>query len=287
MKEYVAHFKEISTLCDNLIQSYWDLLFDKEKEPVETMILTYLRLSGINAKTLSILIENELYIPSILICRNVLETFFNLNWVMVPDSKDGESDGANFDKLTESEIEERERIERIEKVNQLEADPYSHFERDIKEMERGLEEGKIAWKKEVIENMRKRMNDEMIEFPNLVTKDRKDNLVFKKSPNMAMKMGEHKNKFYHVYSFTSAIAHPTPKLKEFLPCAPLVEEKTIKIIGESLYKTYSSTIFFIQSIMGYSKAMFDTLSPNLISERELIMQRINVILFEADPSFII
>jgi hypothetical protein len=287
MKKFVSYFDEISTLSKKLILTYQDLSFDKEKELVETMVLTYLRLLKINAKTLSILIANELYIPSILICRNVLEAFFNLHWAMVPEAKDENNDNTNIVKLTESENEERERIERIEKVNQLEGDMYSHFERDIKEMERGLEEGQITWRKEVIEDMRKRMSAEILEFPNLVTRDRKDNLVFKKSPNMAIKMGEHKNKFYHVYTFTSAFVHPTPKLKEFLPCTPLVEERTMKIISEPLYKTYSSTIFFIQSTMGYSKAMFDKLSPHLISERELIMQRINDILCEADPSFII
>ena len=113
MKEFIKYFSEISELCQKLSDTYNDLSFDKDIDATEVMTLTYLKLVNINTKSISLLLENDLYIPTILISRNIFEAFFNLNWVFEVESQD----------------------ERRERVYRLEGEPYFNFEKELKLME--------------------------------------------------------------------------------------------------------------------------------------------------------
>ncbi len=263
MKEYIKYFTEISELCQRLTDTYNDLSFDKDIDATEVMTLTYLKLVNINTKSIAILLENDLYIPTILICRNIIEAFFNLNWVFEVESQD----------------------ERRERVYRLEGEPYFNFEKELKLMEEEQKKDKTTWRKEVVEELRNMTTQEMKEFPHLVTKDKNGNLVFKTPPNFADRMGMHRLKFYHIYRFTSFFTHPTPRLKEFLLNDSINEQTPLEYISEPLSQMYTYIILYIFSIMEYSRKLFQDISSDFKDEREAIINRIKEILHELNKNY--
>lgn len=263
MKEFTKYFNEISTLCQRLYQTYKHLVFNKEIDAAEVMTLTYLKLLIVDTKSISLLLENKLHIPTILFCRNIFEAFFNLNWVF--------------------EFEDK-RIRR-ERVYCLEGEAYFNFEKELKLMEAEQKNDKTTWRKEVIENLREMTMQEMKAFPHLVTNNKKGNLVFKTPPSLAERMREHRIKFYHIYRFTSFFSHPTPKLKEFLQNNSINDQTSLEIISEPLSQTFVYTILYISSIMEYSRKLFDELTPNYIEERKLIIDRIKEIIINTNKGY--
>ena len=81
MKAYSKYFNELSSLSQRLVETYGDLNLNTGGNVVECMALTYLKLLIINTKSISLLLDNSLYIPTISICRNIFESSFNLDWV--------------------------------------------------------------------------------------------------------------------------------------------------------------------------------------------------------------
>ena len=263
MKEFIKYFSEISELCQKLSDTYNDLSFDKDIDATEVMTLTYLKLVNINTKSISLLLENDLYIPTILISRNIFEAFFNLNWVFEVESQD----------------------ERREQVYRLEGEPYFNFEKELKLMEEEQKEEITTWKKEVVEDLRRITIQEMKDFPHLITKDKNGNLVFKTPPNFADRMRAHRLKFYHIYRFTSFFTHPTPRIKEFLLSKSINGQTPLEYISEPLSQMYTYIILYISSIMEYSRILFEDFSPSYKVERKLIIDRIKEIINESNKNY--
>ena len=263
MKEFIKYFFEISELSQKLIDTYNDLSFNKDIDVTEVMTLTYLKLVNINTNSIALLLEKDLYIPTILISRNIFETFFNLNWVFEVESQD----------------------ERRERVYRLEGEPYFNFGKELKLMEEEQKEDKTTWEKEVVEELRRMNTQEMQEFPHLVTKDKNGNLVFKTPPNFAERMRKHRLKFYHIYRFTSFFTHPTPRIKEFLLSKTINEQTPLEYISEPLSQMYSYIILYISSIMEYSRILFEEISPNYKDERKLIIERVKNIIIESNKNY--
>lgn len=263
MKDFVKYFSEISALCQRLTNTYKDLNFNKDIDATEVMTLTYLKLINVNTKSISLLLENNLYIPTILICRNIFEAFFNLNWVF-------EVEDPNL---------------RKERVFCLEGEPYFNFEKELKLMEEEQKKNKATWKKEIVDDLRQMTIQEMKDFPHLVTNDKKGNLVFKTPPNLAERMREHRIKFYHIYRFTSFFSYPTPRIKEFLLSNSINEQTPLELINEPLSQMFTYMILYISSIMEYSRILFDEMSSSYIDERKLIIDRIKEIINESNKGF--
>ncbi len=115
-----------------------------------------------------------------------MKYFFNLNWAAKCDTRE----------------------EVIDRVYQLEANPYLSFEKEIKLMEREIESGKPNLQILFL-NDEKQLMEKKENFPFLLVDLNNLKSEFKSAPSFADRMGDLRLMYYHLYRFTSMLTHPS------------------------------------------------------------------------------
>lgn len=223
LEDVCEYYDNVEELFDKFYKSLGTYKLDEKKDVPEVYLITSLQLSHHYVKSITTLLREELPISVVIISRSIIELAFSLRWIFEPG--------------------EREKV--TERVLKLEADPFHHIDKEIKRMEDAIKEGKSDWKFESIESFRKQMNAFKDTFDQLLEIDKEGNNKFKKGVSVADMMGDLRNRFYHLYVYTSGFIHPNPFLRYFLANKTEKYEEFIK----GLRMNHSYCLYFLYVIM--------------------------------------
>ena len=260
MRNYSTYFSYASECCHKYGLLTKGQSFSEKEDAVELYVLTTLHLCKQHSETISQLLNNQLYIGAMIIARNIMELFFNLDWIK--DSND--------------------KNEQLEKVYKLEGTALSSMEKEVKMMTDDATSAKMVWQ----ENMFKE-NVEALEkvkqfYPHLLEKNKKGEMVFKQAPNFSERMNElYRLKFHNIYRLLSAFVHPSPILREFTLLRNDAEKTPIQIIEYHFPELMEYILFFIYGIIENSTKILSNIYPDKKNEFDKIgldyFQKINEI----------
>lgn len=264
LSNYIKYFNEVAYQCISFMDTMQHIRLNEEENAPEVFLMTSMNLSVNNSRSISLLLENDQFGSAIMVCRNIIESFFNIHWAFEPMEKEA--------------VKER--------VFRLEGDSYYHMDKEIKLYEKDQLSLEPAWSKQKFEQIKKMIELEKNNFPQLLTKDKKGNIVFKHPPNFSERMGEQRLSYYQFYIFTSLFTHPSPKLKEFYLNRIVINESNLEIIEDALKQTLAFSIYQIQSIVGYAKLVFDDINPDSKEARGKCFREIKNIVKEASQGIV-
>lgn len=264
LSNFSKYFNDVAFQCTSFMSTMQSIRFNEEDESPEVFLMTSMNLNINNSKSISLLLDNDQYGAVIMICRNIMESFFNIHWAFEPSEKEA--------------VKER--------VFQLEGDTYYHMDKEIKLYELDQKSSEPMWSKQNYETLKKMIENEKNNFPQLLTKDKKGNDVFKHPPRFSERMAEQRLKYYQIYIFTSLFTHPSPKLKEFYLRRVVIDKSNFEIIEDALKQTLVYSLYLIQSIVGYTKIVFDDINQNEKVIREICLNEIKSIVKEASKGIV-
>jgi len=202
--------------------------FSEKNDKIELFGLVSLNLCKQQTKSIYILLENKLY-PSILILiRNVFESFFNFQWVLRGETK----------------------VEKIERVNQLEGKAFSDIEKELNVMKENASTSDPIWKPEMYENKEKFLEFLKTNYTELTFEENRK-IKFKKPKeySLASRMSYlERVKFYSLYRFTSAFVHPTPILRDILLNREHSGMNPLQLLEPHLKEALDYCLYFIYGI---------------------------------------
>jgi len=261
---FSKYFNDVAFQCTSFMATMQNIRFNEEEEAPEVFLMTSMKLSINNSKSISLLLDNDQFGSVIMICRNIMQSFFNIHWAFEPSEKEA--------------VKER--------IFELEGDAYYHLDKEIKLYERDQKFPEPTLSQQNFERIKSMIENEKNNFPQLLIKDKNGNATFKHPPTFSERMGEQRLKYYQSYIFTSLFTHPSPKLKEFYLHRVVLDKNNFEIIEDSLKQTLAYSLYLIQSIVGYAKIVFDDINQNEKVIREICLNEIKSIVKEATKGIV-
>jgi hypothetical protein len=213
--------------------------------------------------SISTLLQNNYITDCFIISRNIIEVFFNLNWT----------------------TKGKTREEVVERVFQLEANPYNNFDKEIKLMERNIDSNKPNLSKSSILEHIEAINGEKKNYPYLLVDKNNLKSDFKSAPSFADRMGDLRLRYYHLYRFTSMFTHPSPKLKEFYMHRVANQNKPTDSIIEPLKQTLAYCLLFIELSLAITKDLLFNFNSEYNPERQEMYNKLVLIVKEANQGY--
>ena len=249
LDKFIKYYTDAKELCIKFNETLSKINLDSEHNFPEIYIRSSINLVENQCNSITALLKENEFGSVIMICRNLMEMFFNLHWAIEP-----------IDTISNKTKLEKAIKDRFYK---LQGTPFNSFEKVLVSMEKHhnkqstLKPNTIKETRELIENVKQN-------YSFLLTKDEKGNPLFKKAPPFAERMGNLKNEHYHVYSFTSIFIHPTPIISTiYFPNMLNIGTKSINVVMQIL----SSGLFYVHAIVGYGNIAFDNLKFNEIRKK--------------------
>lgn len=149
--EQIERFKSCSTMIANFGRTLTGIEFDEEEQAVEIYFLMSIKLAERHTKAISILLQNNLVIETFPLVRNLMESYFKLNWI----------------------VETKQKKERIERVFKLEAHPFSKYEQEVVLIGKHLDKDYSFYSKEEYEKLVLHIMSEKEEKSQLTTSKKK------------------------------------------------------------------------------------------------------------------
>lgn len=263
MQNFIRYFNDSSSICLDFGETTKGIQFNEETQAIELFALTSINMCVQHSLSISALLRHEYFTDCFIISRNIIEIFFNLNWA--------------------SKGKTREEV--IERVFQLEANPYNNFDKEIKLMERNVDNNKPNLNKSSILEHIVAINGEKDAYPYLLVDKNNLRSDFKSAPSFADRMGDLRLKYYHLYRFTSMFTHPSPKLKEFFMHRVVIQGRPTDVIIEPLKQTLAYCLLFIELSLAITKDILIDFNPEYNTKREEIYNKLVLIVKEANQGY--
>ena len=194
-KDYEIAYSDSSELFSQFGKTTERISFNTIDEAVEIYYLMSMKVAQNNSKAVSVLLTNNLPLETNHIIRNIMETFFKLNWV----------------------VKDNDRQSMLNRVNQLEANPFAKYETEMNYVGKHLKELYAPFTEDDWKNRMKLLEEEKESHPQLLQDAKGGGKCYKTAPSFVDIMGkEFRVKYYNIYCFISAYVHPSPFLKIFL-----------------------------------------------------------------------
>lgn len=263
MQKFIKYYGDAASICLDLGETTKGIQFNEETEAIELFALTSINMCVQHSQSISTLLKNNFITDCFVISRNIIEVFFNLNWA--------------------TKVKTREEV--MERVFQLEANPYHNFDKEIKLMEKNINSDKPNLSKHLILQHIEAIKGEKAKYPYLLVD--KNNLLsdFKSAPSFADRMGELRLQYYHLYRFTSMFTHPSPKLKEFFMHRIANKNKPTDSIIAPLKQTLSYCLSFITLCVAITKDILSDFNPEHNLRREEMYNKLVAIFNESNEGY--
>jgi hypothetical protein len=230
-KDFEVAYLESSKLFLQFCKTIEGVQFNSLNEAVEIYYLMSMQVAVNSSKAVSVLLNNNLPLETNHIIRNIIETFFKLNWV----------------------VKDKNRQACLDRVNRLEADPYSKYEKEMNYIGKNLKEIYAPFPEDDWKRRMKLLEEEKMSQPQLLQNAKGGKKCYKTAPAFSDIMGEmFRIKYYHIYCFVSAYIHPSPFLKIFLLRFDQLEKLPSEIMFEPVKQSLTFGLLFLELIMGYN-----------------------------------
>lgn len=263
MQRFINYFEDASSICLDFGETTKGIQFNEETQAIELFALTSINMCAQHSMSISTLLRNNFLTDCFIISRNIIEVFFNLNWT----------------------IKGKTRVEVVERVFQLEANPYFNFDKEIKLMERNIDRNKPNLSKNLIIKHIEAIRGEKNTFPYLLVDKNNPNSDFKSAPSFADRMGDLRLLYYHLYRFASMFTHPSPKLKEFFMHRIINQSKPTDAIVEPLKQTLSYCLLFVELCFAITKDIIFDFNTELNPARQEMYNKLVAIVLESNEGY--
>lgn len=264
LNSFSIYFKEVASQCIKFMDTIEHIRFNEEDDALELFLMTTINVNINNAKSISLLLDNDQFGSVIMVCRNIIESYFNIHWAYEPLEKEAVKN----------------------RVFELEGDTLFHLEKEINLSDEKQLLGEITWGNQKVQEFKKLIETEKTNFPQLLTKNKDGKIIFKHPPPFANRMLEHRLRYYQIYIFTSLFTHPSPKLKEFYLSRIVNENTGLEIVEDALKQTLVFSIYLIQAIIGYAEIVFRDIIPDSSIIRKTCYQEIINIVNNANKGIV-
>ena len=133
--------------------------FNEENDALEIFLMTSINVNINNAKSISLLLDNDQFGAVIMVCRNIIESFFNIHWAYEPLEKEAVKN----------------------RVFELEGDTLFHLEKEMELIDKNKLSSEITWGNQKVEEFKEMIENEKKKFPQLLTKNKDGKIVFQES----------------------------------------------------------------------------------------------------------
>ena len=255
-KNFEKSYLDSSELFAQFGKTTEGINFNTINEAVEIYYLMSMKVSQNNSKAVSVLLNNNLPLDTNHIIRNIMETFFKLNWV----------------------VKDNNREAMLERVNQLEANPFAKYEKEMNYVGRHLKAVYAPFDADDWKRRMKILEDEKESQPQLLQKVKGGKKYYKTAPAFTDIMGEaFRVKYYHIYCFLSAYVHPSPFLKIFLLRFNQINKLPNEIMFEPVKQSLTFGLLFLELTMAYCISIFDKYKSEQTNYRFELYNKMNAI----------
>ena len=216
--------------------------FEERTQAMEVFALQSLSMCSSHCRAAALLLQNDLLGEAISVLRSIQELLFDLYWIRKPTN----------------------RKERLERVYQLEATPYAHWDKETKLISQcpSLQAFSIKMRISL---------DEIADKYTFLTKINPDgSKSFKQAPPFSQRMEmQLRAKYYHIYCYSSLFVHPTPMVKDLY----LKTSNSVDIgvaYEEALQQFVAYSLLFVTLIMGYAEATIGSFAPSAKERRDAL-----------------
>ena len=245
LESFSKYYSNVADKCKQFLETITDIQFNEKEESYKIFLITIIKLNIKNAESITLLLKNNQISSSLMICRNIIESFFNIDWLF--EQKDD-------DKVNE-------------KYYKLEGDYLYHIEKQIESIIKDQSTTEPRWDKKTAEELKNVLEVYRTNYRHLLTKNSKGKIIFKHLPSFADRMTDKRLQYYQFYIFTSLFSHPSPKLKDYF------DNKTnIKNIETSVKQTLALCIYLIQSIISYAEIIFKDVNTDFKTREQLFKE---------------
>jgi len=253
-------FAKAYSECSNILRQFGRTTegcqFKALDEAVEIYFLMSIKVAMNNSNAISILLQNNLPLETNHIVRNIMETFFKLNWV----------------------VKDRNRPAMLERVNQLEATPFNKYEKELNFIGKHLDKPYTPFTIDDWERRKELLEEEKNSQPQLLRDAKNGIKEYKVAPSFADIMGkEFRVKYYHFYCFISAYVHPSPFLKVFLLNFDQLNQSPNEVMSGPIKQSLTFVLMFLELILGYSISIFHPFAQDKNQERMRLYKNISEI----------
>jgi len=239
-KDLEISYSESAELFSQFGKTTEGISFNTIDEAVEIYYLMSMKVAQNNSRAVSVLLNNNLPLETNHIIRNIMETFFKLNWVVKDDN----------------------RRAMLDRVNQLEANPFYKYEKEMNYVGKHLKELYAPFDEEDWKRRMQLLEDEKETQSQLLQNIKGGKKCYKSAPAFTDIMGEaYRVKYYHIYCFISAYVHPSPFLKIFLLRFNQIDKLPSEIMYEPVKQSLTFGLLFLELIMGFCVSIFHKYKP--------------------------
>jgi hypothetical protein len=240
LKEYSNYYSQASTILHRIQKTVDGLEFEEKNQAVEIFVIQALSMSRAHCLAINLLLDADLSSEPIAICRSLFELLFDLVWMN--STKD--------------------RHEKLERVYQLEADPYYHMSKEVRLLQRDLKSLTPLTNEEEVRQFLKVLEEARRKSPHLTVGKAHGKTDFKRSPPLTERMGhEFRLQYYHIYRFMCLFTHPTPMLKRLHLEIAGRNETPDQLIEEPLKQALAYALLFVELIGKTAATLLEPYDP--------------------------
>ncbi|MBX2992817.1 MAG: hypothetical protein KF749_16825 [Bacteroidetes bacterium] len=255
-QEYSGYLHNAASLSREFGKTFSGIRFDSRDQAVEVFVLQALAMCASHCDASAILLENGFKGEAVTTLRPVQELLFDMHWI----------------------LQTNDRGEQLERVYRLEADPYAHWDKETKLIERHSST-------ENAKRMRGSLDDLTKEYPFLTQTVSDGTTEFKTAPSFACRMGAVRPRFYHIYCYSSVFSHPTPFVKNLYLKTSDSDGSEIEAIDESVRQFIAYTLLFVELIMGYAEECLGSFASSSRTQRDSLYSNVVGLVKEANRGY--
>jgi hypothetical protein len=248
------NLRSASKIAADFKGTFQGIQFDANKQAVEVFLLQALAMSSSHCRAGSLLLDAGCLGEAIAVLRSVQELLFDVNWILKPF----------------------QRNEQLERVYQLEGDPYSRWDKEV---------GRIQKKglSQLAERLQDTLDAARKDYPRLLANGSDE---FKSAPSFAHRIGEDlRPKYYHVYCFGSLFTHPTPMTRDMYlkseSCVSISLDKYVQATNQFI----AYTLYFMQMILTLAEVGLGNYALTGTSQRAELTTRMGALVRDSNDGY--
>lgn len=260
--EFADYYKSVAISCDFFDDTLSNIKLHEKDDAEQIFGKVSLNVIKNHSESISVLLNNNLYIEPICLVRNIFEIFVKNYWI----------------------YRGKDAVDKFERICKLEATPYHNNEKEVGLMIEDLKTESPVWSKDKVDSFTEMLNTVKRDNPHLI---RESDGKFKKAIDICSMINDTKLrlKYYHIYRFASIFSHPTPMLKDLYLKASDDKRTEVEIIEDPLKNTLSYGLLFIEFIIEQLMEIFKDINPDGIEARIAIHKNISNIVKKSNNDY--
>ena len=257
IQEYSEYLLNASSISVEFGDCFRGIQFDERTQAIEVFVLQALDMCSSHCRASALLLQSDYVGETAIVLRSIEELLFDIRWILEP----------------------KDRKERLERVYQLEADPYARWDKET-----GIIGKQIS--PSVGDKMRGPIDDIAKRYTYLLDANPDGSTTFKKAPSLAARMGEPlRARYYHIYCYSSLFAHPTPFTKSLYLKTSNSPERRSAAFEESHKQFIAYSLLFVELIIGFVEETLGAFSVSNKAQRDSLYVKMVEIVKSANKNY--